>query len=135
MYNDLAAGVPLKDFTSPVKTVLVMDGEPRTQNFGHAREHVGMPAEPIVMPEVVVSRREGGEVSTAALRHTGGANYGYADGHAKYQKPEMVYFPPRENGSRSHRDTNGVATGPDPAGGMTFAGQQYGDVIFHVGSV
>jgi prepilin-type processing-associated H-X9-DG protein len=130
LYSDLAATVRLNHFTAPAKTVLLTDSEPRLHNFGHARAASGTPAEPLVLPETKIMRTEGGEVGDALTRHGGGANYAFADGHVKHLKPDAVYFPPRDNGSRSHRE-NGVSAGPDPAGDRTFAGHLY-HATFHI---
>ncbi len=113
MYNDLAAGVAQKDFAAPDKTVLVCDGEDFAGNVGHAYDPDHLPGVPLFSGDGAVVF--GATLQTAPLRHNGGANYGYADGHVKWSKPKGIYFPLRQSDSRSHIDKhNGEVTGPDP---------------------
>jgi prepilin-type processing-associated H-X9-DG protein len=131
MMNDLAGGIKIGYFTRPEKTVLIMDGEPALLNFGHAY----LPQEPQHFARVTHQSSKyqpiGGSVREAATLHRGGAVYTFADGHAKWFKPEQVYFPPLTNNSRSHRNDDPRLVGPNPAGDMMLNGRQY-NATFHI---
>jgi len=117
LYNDLAAGQSLmNDLIAPSRTVAVMDGEDALPNFGHARMLPG--AHP---------RARGGAVSLATLeRHSGGCNYGMADGHVKWFTQNAVFFPPRDSDNPEHLapDTK-QPVGPDPGGSMHYGATGY----------
>ena len=114
MYNDLVAGVSQNAFAAVATSVLFCDGEDFAGNVGHAYD----PSDPSSPADFASDGTVllGATLQTAPLRHSDGANYGYADGHMKWSKPDAVYFPSRFSASRSHKDaTTGKLLGPDPA--------------------
>ncbi len=113
MYNDLAAGVAQKDFAAVANTILICDGEDLAGNVGHSYEqdkqhNVADFARDGTVPFGV-------SLQTAPLRHFDGANYGFVDGHVRWNKPEAIFFPQWSSKSRSHKDVEtGLFFGPDP---------------------
>jgi prepilin-type processing-associated H-X9-DG protein/prepilin-type N-terminal cleavage/methylation domain-containing protein len=132
MYNDLAAAVSQADFTRVANTVLVAEGEDRIFNVGHSWEPSApsQDATAFTLPGKCAAGG-GATVRDAPLRHSGGANYCFADGHVKWMKPEVVFFPPRASASSSHRNSVKQAIGPDPQGAMRFRGREY-RATFHL---
>lgn len=110
MYNDLISRVSLPSITQPAQTVLLMDGEDVPFNAGHAWTKDAAPVG--ATPETRTLRMregkktvtktlfgiapgKGATVKTAPIRFNGGGIYTFADGHAKWLKPDSVVFPPR----------------------------------------
>lgn len=135
LYSDLAASESSKDFTEPASTVAFTDSEDHLRNVGHARSRNSGSDEAVFRPEPNDTAPKlllGAVIGDASSRHSGGANYGFADGHAKLMWPDAVFFPPRTSDSRSHREAKtGRLLGPDPAGPRTFQGKTYA-ATFHV---
>ncbi len=102
MVNDLAAGVTQDRFAAVAASVLMCDGENFAGNVGHAYEP-NSPAAPAAFASDGIVLL-GATLETAPLRHSDGANYGYADGHVKWSKPEAIFFPSRFSTSQSHKD-------------------------------
>lgn len=127
MYNDLAVGQPQASFSAPAQTVLTAESSTATGsllgtqgvnqlrlNVGHAVNRIinynntGQGPAPIASPLVTipaVARPTNILFDQADLddvnRHSGGGNFLYADGHAKWARvntnaagiPQGVYFP------------------------------------------
>lgn len=139
LYSDLAAGESLANMTHPFTSIVTVEGEDRLQNVGHARsqssggaEAVFYPAQNGKAPKLLI----GAAIGDASIRHAGGGNYGFADGHVQWMKPEDVFFPPRTSNSSSHREAKtDKLLGPDPAGATqsdrTYQGKLY-KATFHV---
>ena len=124
MYNDLAAGQSQATFNAVAQTVMMSEGSgasgallgaaaPLRLNVGHAvvrtpsfnggTSPVAIPTTLAVIPaaqpitNVVMDQAR----LTDVTRHSGGGNYLYADGHAKWSKvttnaaglPATIYFP------------------------------------------
>jgi prepilin-type processing-associated H-X9-DG protein len=130
MYNDLAALQNQAKMPGIKYSILVAEGEDQRANFGHA----WMPDSEIfpgaANAQGYSDANQGATVKDAPRRHNGGANYLFADGHAKWYKPEGIFFPDRRVNYRSHT-LKGQLLGPDPGGDMKFDTVQY-DGTFHV---
>jgi prepilin-type processing-associated H-X9-DG protein len=139
LYNDLAAVEIITKIPQPQNSVLTADSNDHLRNTGHARSHSSEGDEAVFRPggnSQGPTLLVGAAIGDAVVRHSGGANYGFVDGHIKWMKPENVFFPPRTSNSSSHRDSRtGTVLGPNPAGetqdGMTFQGNIY-TATFHV---
>jgi prepilin-type processing-associated H-X9-DG protein len=139
LYNDLAANESQGSMSGVANSVLIADGDDHLRNTGHARAWSHQGAEAVFLPNqngVAPKLLIGAAIGDASIRHQGGGFYGFADGHVKWMKPDVVFFPPRTSNSSSHREAEtGRLLGPDPAGatkdGMTFAGTIY-TATFHV---
>ena len=135
LYNDLAAGASADAFPSPAYSILVAEGDDHLRNVGHAKsanpagdEAALSPRSNAPSPKLLL----GAAVGNALVRHSGGADYLLADGHVKWMKPDVIFFPPRNSTSKSHReDKTGRLLGPDPSGARTFQGKTYA-ATFHV---
>jgi prepilin-type processing-associated H-X9-DG protein len=139
MYNDLAAKESLSDIAQPGYSLMTTEGDDHLRNVGHARSQSSEGDEAAFqktrdgrMQSMVV----GAAIGDAITRHRGGGNYGFADGHVKWIKPDAVFFPPRTSNSSSHCETKtGNLLGPDPAGathnGLSFQGKNY-SATFHI---
>ncbi len=127
MTNDLAGGAALSHFANPSVTVAAMDGELIFPTAGHAHESTAR-----LNAWMKESRQpKGGMVGEAANRHNGGATYLLADGHVKWFKPDVVFFPPRNSISLSHFDSERREyIGPNPGGPMDLTGVPY-QATFH----
>ena len=124
-YNDLAAGKTIHDFRSPEMSVLVTDGEIGIHNAGHAYTPDAPPQPATFDTRGRCGPGRGATVRAAATRHSGGANFLFADGHVKWLRPTYVYWPSRDSDNPSHLDGAKHPVGPDPAGAMTFGGHGY----------
>lgn len=139
LYSDLAAGESMENFTAPANAVAFADSEDRLRNVGHARSQSGTGDEAFLRPSEAGKTPRlllGAAIGDAATRHSGGANYGFADGHAKWMKPEDVFFPPQTSISQSHREAKtGKLLGPDPSDAVqssrTYQGRTY-RATFHL---
>lgn len=129
MYNDLAALQKQSDFLNTSTSVLVAEGENEWRNAGHAYTPNAAPLPAVFNKRGTCDAGDGATIQKAATRHHGGANYTFADGHAKWHKPETIFFPPRDSDNPSHL-LKGKAVGLKP-GKMIFAGKLfYG--TFHI---
>ncbi len=139
LYNDLAANESQAGMTHPGASILIAEGDDRLRNVGHSKSRSRTGDDALLRPRKDGQGPElllGAAVGDAATRHRGGAYYGFADGHVKWMKPEVVFFPPRTSNSSSHREAKtGQLLGPEPSGakqdGMTFQGRTY-KATFHV---
>ncbi len=135
MYNDLAAASRLSDFAKPADTVIVVDGEELLDNVGHA----WIPRSEAATNGATYNaqgRCDAGKgafvTEFATTRHSGGANYAFADGHVKWFAPSKIYFPPRASNSPASRDaSNGTVLGPTPGERMTWNGRAWAGT-FHL---
>jgi prepilin-type processing-associated H-X9-DG protein len=130
LYNDLAAGEVRKLLSGADNTVLVAEGEDQWRNAGHAWTPSEEPHTASFDYRGRCSRNRGATVKDAVRRHSGGADYLFADGHVKWLQPEKVFFPGRRSNQKEHLSA-GKIVGPDPAGTMTFEGKIY-KATFHV---
>ncbi len=117
MYNDLLATARQSDIESVARTVMIMDGANVLINAGHACEPNGTPVDAVVNARGTCDADRVAFVNNEVVtRHSGGANYGFTDGHVRWYKPNVVYFPPRSSASRHYRDTQtGALLGPNPS--------------------
>lgn len=131
MLNDLATTAATSDFTAPARSILVAEGENRLYNAGHAWEpdHPSQPA--VFNKQGGCDPNSGATLHDAPIRHADGANYAFADGHVKWIKSAQVFFPPRASAARSHKDSKGNATGPDPKGDLVYKGWEF-RATFHL---
>lgn len=113
LYNDLASGTSKAAFAGPASTILVAEGEDLVPNVGHAYQPDNPPAPAVFARGAKVGPGNGARVQNAPMRHSGGANYSYVDGHVKWAKPEAVYFPSRSSNAPTAR-----AAQPKPGGDM-----------------
>lgn len=120
MVNDLAAGKAQKVFSAVASTILVCEGEDFAGNVGHAYDPTLPPAPATFGPTGKVIL--GATLQTAPIRHNGGANYGFADGHVRWSKPEGIYFPSRFDWAASHKDARPNGNGPTPVPGGDMHG-------------
>lgn len=135
MYNDLLAGLDQSTLSAVAKTVMTTDAENRFGNAGHAITLDSAPYEAKFNQQGKCDAGKGASIGQSRLRHTGGANFSFADGHLKWYKGgtgDQVFFPPHESASISAMDANTKQLiGPKPGGEMVFQGRQY-DATFHV---
>ena len=125
LYNDLAAGASVAAFSSPAYSVLAAEGDDHLRNVGHAKSPNSTGDEAALSlrsnatsPKLLL----GAAVGDALVRHSGGADYLFADGHVKWMKPDAVFFPPRNSTSKSHREAKtGRLLGPEPGGAIQSA--------------
>ena len=131
--NDLCGGAEMQAFVAPWVSVIVIDGVDSTTSVGHAYDaDFSHPSQPAVWNYGSHLLISGEVVNHAATRHSGGANYLFADGHVEWNKPKNVFFPPRESTHRTHLDPKtGKPIGPDPGGDMIFNGKKY-TATFHL---
>lgn len=142
MYNDLAVAQSQASFSAPAQTVLTAESSTATGsllgtqgvnqlrlNVGHAVNRIinynntGQGPAPIASPLNIipaVARPTNILFDQADLddvnRHSGGGNFLYADGHAKWARvntnaagiPQGVYFPPAINVRTNAVNANGV---------------------------
>jgi prepilin-type processing-associated H-X9-DG protein len=139
MYNDLAANHHLSDFSQPGCSVVIAESDHRLRNVGHAKSTNSSGDASVLIPGESgkgFHLRIGAAIGDGSIRHKTGANYGFADNHVRWLKPEAVFFPERSSKSSSHRDAKtGRIMGPDPKGapqsGPTFQGRLY-RATFHM---
>ena len=139
LYSDLAANESQKDMPRPSNSIVTAESEDRLRNVGHAKSSSSTGDEAVLVPNTTGRAPKllvGAAIGDASLRHTGGGNYGFADGHVKWMKLEDVFFPPRTSDSSSHREAGtGKLLGPDPAGATqsdrTYQGKFY-KATFHL---
>lgn len=135
MYNDLVAGVRQSDVPAPAQSVLTTDAEDRLKNVGHALASDFNPHEANFNSKGRCDAGQGASIGRARIRHQGGANFAFTDGHLKWFKgvaDDRVFFPPRESDSISAVDAKTKQQiGPKPGGDMVFQGRRY-DATFHV---
>lgn len=154
MYNDFAVAQSQASFTAVAQTVLMSEGSsasgaltgtavPLRLGVGHAVSRVASyngGAAPVAVPTTLVTIPAVQPVTNVAMdqaslvdvtRHSGGGNYLYADGHAKWAKvttnaagvPATIYFPP-SGMYRTSAINNGGTTviegtnEPQPGGNM-----------------
>ena len=118
MYNDLAAAATDASFAAPSSSVLLSesstasgsyngDAAPLRLGVGHAinratgGEKTAIPANITSWPITPSTMAMDQAALSDVTRHSGGGNFLFADGHAKWQKvtlsngtPQTVYFPP-----------------------------------------
>jgi prepilin-type N-terminal cleavage/methylation domain-containing protein/prepilin-type processing-associated H-X9-DG protein len=118
MYNDLAAAATDASFAAPASTVILSESStasgayngtasPLRLGVGHAvnrttgQEKTAIPATITSWPPVPSSMSMDQTALSDLTRHTGGGNFLFADGHAKWSKvtisngiPQTVYLPP-----------------------------------------
>lgn len=140
MYNDLAVGQAQATFNASAQTVLLSESStasgalngtasPLRLGVGHAVVRAASytsGAAPAAIPTTMTTIPATQPVTTVAMdqislsdvtRHSGGGNFLYGDGHAKWARvttgatgiPANVYFPPA-NVVRSNAANNGGAT-------------------------
>jgi prepilin-type processing-associated H-X9-DG protein len=139
LYNDLVANESIDAIPQPGISILTADGDDHLKNVGHARawNSEGVKAIFQTVPHSTTSTLLiGAAIGDAAVRHAGGANYGFTDGHVKWMKPEAVFFPAKTSTSRSHYDAKTAQLlGPDPAGpkanDLPYEGKRY-RATFHI---
>lgn len=128
MYNDLAATEKTDTFSTPARTVLIAEGEDIERNVGHAWEPQFPPQQATFDGWGKCRPERGATVRNAPTRHQGGANYAFADGHSKWLRPEMIFFPPRTSADLRH---DGDTPGPNPGGRMIHENRFY-EATFHL---
>ncbi len=135
MYNDLLAGIRTAALAGASQTVMVTDAEDRFGNAGHALTLDSGPYDSQFNAKGRCDAGMGATVGKARLKHHGGANFGFSDGHVKWYKGginDPIFFPPRESASISAIDpVTKKQIGPKPGKDMTFNGQIYAGT-FHV---
>lgn len=122
MYNDLAAGVGLEWVTDIRFSLLMMDGEDLPIGAGHSWTPGVGPADCLPAPNHGCLPGKGATLADAPIRHRGGAVYTSIDGHARWLKPEQVFYPARGSDSRAHRTADGQLLGPNPGAGDKASG-------------
>lgn len=124
LYNDLVASAALNQFSGLAHTIVVAEGEDMASNTGHAWMPDVTPLPATINRHGLCDPNQGATVKEAPLRHAGGANYLFADGHVQSLQPNVIFFPDRRTNHRAHR-LEGHKRGPDPAGDMLFDGVKY----------
>ncbi|MES2464976.1 MAG: H-X9-DG-CTERM domain-containing protein, partial [Armatimonadota bacterium] len=135
LYNDLAANESQASMSGVGNSVMTAEGDDHLRNVGHARSQSSEGDLAVFLPSQdggAARLMIGAAIGDAVLRHSGGGNYGFTDGHVKWMKPDAVFFPSRASNSSSHREgKTGRLLGPDPKGPMTFQGKVYA-ATFHI---
>jgi prepilin-type processing-associated H-X9-DG protein/prepilin-type N-terminal cleavage/methylation domain-containing protein len=135
MYNDLLVGIKQGNITGLNVTVLSVGAENRLENVGHAHTPSTQGHKATFNIRGGCDAEHGASIGEARVRHQGGANFAFTDGHLKWFKggaDDRVFFPPRESASIGAVDARTKQQiGPKPGTDMVFQGRQY-DATFHV---